>query len=67
MKKKKLKIAGLHLWAVKLADVPLQFWITTPTDSIARAIEKAEKFFAKSENYAKETISSVVAHGTIDA
>lgn len=66
-RKRTLRIAGLYLWAVRAKGLDVQLWITTPTPSIFRAIEKAEKYIAKTFEGDFKGIVEAKSHGTIDA
>jgi hypothetical protein len=63
MKRKPLKIRGLFLWAVQIETCKL--WVTTRRESMEQAVAKARKVIAK--EYTGEKITSVNAHGTLDA
>jgi len=65
-KKRKLQIAGLHLWAVKFEDLD-QTWITTVSRSMDAAIEKATKFIVKRYPDDELQIKEVKYEGTLDA
>lgn len=41
------KVAGLHLWTVDLHNCGVDLLVTTSTENIIRAIQKAEKALAK--------------------
>lgn len=66
-KRKKLQIAGLFLWNIRLEGCDSHLWITTRVSSMVRAIEKAQKFIDKSDEFAGNEIKAVIQHGTIDA
>jgi len=65
MKRRKLQIADLHLWEVRLSDGGATLWITTPTKSLARALDKSEKHVAR--YYEDYEIMKIEYHGTLDA
>lgn len=66
-KKRKLRIAGLHLWAVAHTHSTDNdhLWITTSTKSLQRAIGKAQKFL--DAKYEDAEIEKVDYQGTLDA
>jgi hypothetical protein len=69
----KLKIEGLHLWAISISytvDKSQRFatlWIVTRRNVIQTATSKAVRFIAKSDEFSGALILSATYRGTIDA
>jgi hypothetical protein len=69
---KKLRIAGLYLWEVEIrfhtgpGKGHCSLWITTPRESMQRALEKAQSFLRRSD-YEGPEIVGIKAEGTLDA
>lgn len=67
--KKKLTVAGLHLWAVELNDhEKYALLITTRQESLEAARLKAERFLSRNrDRYPESKISGIKDEGVIDA
>jgi acetylornithine/succinyldiaminopimelate/putrescine aminotransferase len=64
-KRKRLTIAGRHLWQVNLRNAGFHLWITTRCNSLTEATEKAVKFVRR--HHRSREITSITNNGTIDA
>jgi hypothetical protein len=77
--KKSTKIAGLYLWLITVryysryeylrpvTPKSMRLWITTPTENIDRAIDKARALIKRDHDVKNAKVTTVEPHGTIDA
>lgn len=70
--RKPQRVAGLYLWEVDVRYHTgpgkgfVTLWITTPRESMQRAIEKANSYLSRSD-YEGAEVRGIKARGTIDA